>query len=65
MRTKTSKLLIILLCLAPLALAACQNHEPRGDEAASSSSSEEHPGEGESTQHTGGSSDSDEHPGEE
>lgn len=70
MRLKTSRLLMILLCAAPLALAACQNHEHPGENAEGSSSSDEHPGDSGSanTQDHSASDDSgsggSEHPGD-
>lgn len=72
MQHKTRKLLLILLCVAPLALAACQHQEHRGDSAPESNSSDEHPGDSEasgSNPQSGsdepGSSSSSEHPGDE
>lgn len=63
MRMKPRQLILILLCAAPLALAACQNHEHPGDSADTSSSSDEHPGDSGSASGESDASSS-EHPGD-
>jgi hypothetical protein len=71
MSIEPRKLLLVLLCAAPLALAACQNHEHPGEGASGGDSSHEHPGEGgdasmggSTSEHAGEDASSDEHPGE-
>lgn len=62
----TTRLLMILFCVAPLALTACQSHEHPGNEAAAgASSSDEHPGDSGSGHDDSGAANDSEHPGDE
>lgn len=62
MKIKLNKLMLALLCAAPLVLAGCMGHnEHPGDSATDSGTAAEHSGESGATDSGAGSS---EHPGE-